>query len=364
MLITFLVGNGFDIAAGINTSYKSFYKWYCDQPSASDIIKEFKREIEEDIDNGGETWADFEIGLGQYTARIPCGLEEEFFECYEDAHDKIIEYIKQEKCQFDFSSIESEMKLFGDGLLKFYQELPPKERQVILSLLENNKSSSDTRLQFISFNYTDVLDQCVYTLAKTPLQSWTRGNVTRTFAVVPSVVHTHGTLDEYPILGVNDVSQIANPNLLSIPQFSEIMIKPESVDSIGQLWHESASRIITDSNIVCIYGMSLGNSDAIWWKKLIAWLMDNPTRHLIIYWYTDLLQNNISILKRNREIAKVKDKFISFFDSPVLGSPISIDIAEAIQDRIHVIPNTKRVLKISLKKTAFANSIEEALAKI
>ena len=31
MQITFLVGNGFDITAGLDTSYSAFYKWYCQQ---------------------------------------------------------------------------------------------------------------------------------------------------------------------------------------------------------------------------------------------------------------------------------------------------------------------------------------------
>lgn len=355
MKVTFLVGNGFDIAAGIDTSYRGFYNWYCNQPDDSDIVQKLKQEIKEDISNGRETWADFEIGLGQFTKKFEYDAGVEFLNCYEDAHDKLVEYIENEKNRGELSVIESEMNQFGDGLLKFYQELPPKERQSIVSLLEKDKAN-DTLMQFISFNYTDVLDQCVRMLAKKVLNSWTFSNITHAFRVASSVIHVHGTLDEYPILGVNDVSQIANPMLLSIPQFSEIMIKPESVNSIGQLWHENASKRISDSSIVCIYGMSLGDSDAIWWKNLMSWLTSDPDRHLIIYWYTDSLQDRISILKRNREIAKVKSRIMSFLNTPK-------DISELIQDRIHVILNTKKVLRISLKRTNITAPIEENLVK-
>jgi hypothetical protein len=78
MDITFLVGNGFDIAAGIKTSYRDFYNWYCNQPSASPCIEHFKREIQDDVKKGGENWSDFEIGLGKYTSRFDQETVEEF----------------------------------------------------------------------------------------------------------------------------------------------------------------------------------------------------------------------------------------------------------------------------------------------
>ena len=49
MQITFLVGNGFDIAAKIDTSYEAFYKWYCDIDSDKEHIKIFRKNIKEDF---------------------------------------------------------------------------------------------------------------------------------------------------------------------------------------------------------------------------------------------------------------------------------------------------------------------------
>lgn len=353
MYITFLVGNGFDIGLGLDTSYKSFCKWYSNQPSTSAAVEELKQEIKKDIDNGGENWADLEIGLGRYTSYILPGLEFEFLDCYEDVHEKMLEYIENEKNKFDLSSLASEISLLRSGLLKFYEELPSEERQAIRSLLESDRSK-DTILQFISFNYTDTLDQCTRLLAQKPLRTWKEGVVPLYFRVNPSVVHIHGILDEYPILGVNDPSQIANPELLSVPQFSEVMIKPESVNAIGRLWHENASNQIENSSIVCIYGMSLGASDEMWWRKLLSWLMESPERHLVIYWYANSPQINRSIIKRNREILKVKDRMLSFYNPPM-------EIVEFIENRIHVILNTNNVLKASLKRVV---STEKELVKV
>ena len=147
MYITFLVGNGFDIASGLDTSYAAFYNWYCNQPSTSPLVGELKK----NIINCGENWADFEIGLGKYTSSFRHGMEPDFFGCYEDAHEKMIEYIEGEGNQVDFSSLESEIEQMKIGLLNFYEELSSQERQAIQSVYRRDRTN-DTILQFISFN--------------------------------------------------------------------------------------------------------------------------------------------------------------------------------------------------------------------
>lgn len=231
------------------------------------------------------------------------------------------------------------------GLLNFYEELSPQERQAIESVFRSDRTN-DTILQFISFNYTNTLDQCASLLAKEPLNKWTAGNTVHTFQVSSSVVHVHGTIDEYPILGVNDRNQIARPDFCQVRQFSEVMIKSESIDAIGRSWHKDARKRIEDSSIVCVYGMSLGDSDKIWWQNLMHWLANNKERHLIIYCYTREKQYSRSILKRNSEIDRVKKRIVSFFEA-------TDDFSEFVQKRVHVILNTKNVLKISLAKKNF-----------
>lgn len=90
MNITFLVGNGFNISAGVDTSYESFYKWYYSQPSQTVTILNFKEEIRNDIEDGVKNWADFETGLGKYTSHFSLENVNAFFECREDAIENII----------------------------------------------------------------------------------------------------------------------------------------------------------------------------------------------------------------------------------------------------------------------------------
>lgn len=204
MDITFLVGNGFDISAGLDTSYGSFYKWYCSQPSRTTHIKGFKQDIQNDIKDGGKNWSDFEIGLGKYTSDFAPADVNAFFECYEDAVENIITYLEQEKNKFDIASItENDVACLMNGILNFYQELNPEDRNTFEKILESDRMCN-TSVNFISFNYTDVLDRCIDKIAGIPIKEWEHDGIKRYAKINPQVLHIHGTSNEYPILGVSE----------------------------------------------------------------------------------------------------------------------------------------------------------------
>ena len=253
MDITFLVGNGFDIAAGIKTSYRDFYNWYCNQPSASPCIEHFKREIQDDVKKGGENWSDFEIGLGKYTSRFDQETVEEFIECYEDAHEKIVQYIEEEHQRFEFVATREEIAQLSKGILLFYQELSPQEQATIKSIIKKEQSES-TQVHFISFNYTNLLQKCINFVSKEPLRQWQYNGYSHQNKVDASIIHIHGISNKYPILGVSDASQIANHELLSVPHFRDIMLKSESVNAIGEFWYQNSENLIKCSRIICIWG--------------------------------------------------------------------------------------------------------------
>lgn len=352
MQITFLVGNGFDIASGVDTSYGAFYKWYCSKSSEKEHINKFKNEIKDDIKNGGKNWADFELGLGQYTKHFTVDNATDFLECYEDAHEMIIKFLEEQKSKFDLDGITSEEFVsFKNGLINFYQDLNPQEINTFNIILEADKGNNEM-INFLSFNYTNTLNYIVNELAKTPLKQWSTSNGTRKMEVNKKIIHMHGTSTEYPILGVDNASQIANQDLLSIPNFAEIMIKPQSVNAIGQLWHNEAQATISKSTIIGVFGMSLGESDAKWWTTIIKWLKENASRHLIVFWYTKNPPNGISVFRKLEETKKAKDTLFKYFD-------LSPSDVKNIESRIHIAINTKNVLNINLKSKDITSITDE-----
>lgn len=93
MDIVFLIGNGFDINLNLNTSYSGFYNYLSEYYLDDDSVPEMERRIIKSIENDKskpkeeKLWADFEIGLGQFTAEITADEIESFNEARFPAFD-------------------------------------------------------------------------------------------------------------------------------------------------------------------------------------------------------------------------------------------------------------------------------------
>ena len=66
MNFVYLIGNGFDINLGMETSYDKFYEFYEQQKCTSSVVEKFKSEISDDL----QKWADLEVSLGSYTKEV------------------------------------------------------------------------------------------------------------------------------------------------------------------------------------------------------------------------------------------------------------------------------------------------------
>ena len=107
------------------------------------------------------------------------------------------------------------------------------------------------------------------------------------------------------ILGVNDESQIINDFLKEKKDFKDIFIKERMNEELGQGKIEVATNMIERSSIICVFGMSIGDTDKMWWEKLIDWLWKNSNNKLIIFSKVDeaVLEKKlpITIIPSNKE---------------------------------------------------------------
>lgn len=363
MNITFLIGNGFDVDQGIASSYSKFYEWYCDKPSQKKHIENFRKNIKDDITrdvpDDEKTWADFELGLGRYTTKFTKETVEDFLDCLEDGQENIRKYLLEQEAKFDFDAYsDMAYKAFYHSIRDFYAEVSDLERPTIHNVI-NTHGQDGREIKFITFNYTNTLERIISKLPNDPFSTWKINGVTYSYRINRQVLHVHGTTEEFPVLGVNDESQIANRELLETPQFKEMMCKADSVRALGKLWHDEAEKQISNSKYVCILGMSLGDSDAKWWRKLNQWLKADSGRRLIIYWFEKEPPNGISIRKELQYKEKVKNRLVSF-------SKLSSEEISAIKSRTYVIINTNRFLKLERpdKRPENEGEIEAALAAI
>lgn len=139
---------------------------------------------------------------------------------------------------------------------------------------------------FITFNYTDTLDRCV-DVTKSIMTSEVESRYVSASGYYTStlgeVLHIHGTTNKELVLGVNDEDQIANKSFSAEPINKQCLIKKETNKSYRNGKIEEAREIIDESIIICLFGLSLGNTDKVWWRYICGWLREDRKRRLIIY---------------------------------------------------------------------------------
>lgn len=91
--ITFLIGNGFDINLGLNTRYADFYKYFLENASVSNMIKQW---IEKEID----LWSDLELQLGKKVSEITDKTLDKFYLDKIELDRLLLEYLEKEQDRF------------------------------------------------------------------------------------------------------------------------------------------------------------------------------------------------------------------------------------------------------------------------
>lgn len=358
MNITFLVGNGFDISAGIDTSYSGFYKWYCEQRKNEGgpepgWVQDFKNDILKDMKKPPEErmWSDFEWGLGDYVQKFDADTMYQFVDCYEDAVANLQKYIElQMECKVrDLSS--QQIESFSRGLLYFTSELSEASKEATKGMLPP-QINQDVWFNFISFNYTDVLDKFVQAVSNTPLTRWSKGVTTYYVKVFFPVLHIHGSIDNMPLMGVNNKDQIRSDLLKENVDLQRCLVKPIASAAVGNLVQKKAKNWIQESNIICLWGLSIGETDAQWWEEIMSWLLKDKTNQLIVFWYT-----GGKLTKRlHTKVLRTQEKI---YNKLFMHSSYTNDDMEEAKKRIHIVFDTQKVLRVYLhdkeKELAIAN---------
>ena len=236
-----------------------------------------------------------------------------------------IDYLKKEEEHLDIENIQNFSYNFSKALSDFYlnDNLPYGSAEAIKNVFSGNKSSAHN-YNFINFNYSNVLDRCLLTVENGVVKKRSVGGNEKK-DIIKENVHVHGKYGVYPMMGVNDSSQISNKELAKDTEFISNFVKPLINERIRMGFHAKAKKLIDESTIICVYGMALGETDKIWWKNIVNWLVTNSTRHLVIFDYDEEYTMNSQfawIKKENTYINK-------------LGNLSGVSV-ESVRSRIHL----------------------------
>lgn len=270
MDITILIGNGFDKALGLKTGYYDFYNWLNIQQTDAEYISLMRKKIKKNKD----LWSDFEKGIGQFANRF---VEEDLpddFSPWKSGIDKfLVEYLNS----LDTSARVRELLKKDKNIQRSHDYI----QGFILSMKLLNSdlfSNADEPIfgHMISLNYTDSLDQIAGNMQ-------TMNN--SIFQMDSDVLHPHGKLSSGIIMGVNDITQINNKNIQQNDNYSRIMVKSTQIEAQYPDARDKAICYIEKSTIICLYGVSLGETDKDWWQLLGNWLKKDKKHRLIVFWY-------------------------------------------------------------------------------
>lgn len=320
MKILHILGNGFDLNLGLKTSYKDFYDYYKSVESTRNNINNLKTNISSNYKN----WSDLELALGQYSEEFE--TVDDFDEVFEDIGERLAEYLIKQEDKFEISEINRE---------KFLENLVKPE--VFLPVADNNKirtyklsfTNNTWNVDIVTFNYTRVIEKIIGDSLNIKIRHHISNNHV---AILRSIEHIHGYVDDRMVLGVNDISQLKNKAFHQNVDVLEAIVKQQCNTAYGHTIDNHFKTKIKQADIISIFGASLGDTDNIWWE-LIGQKMREKNIPIIIFTKGEEVISPRIGYKNNRTKRRMRDYFLK-------KTKLSKQEIEKVKDNIFVALDT------------------------
>lgn len=338
MNVTYIIGNGFDICCGLKTKYEDFYDYLKNNYDSNDCENLIIKEIinRDDINY----WSDLEMSLGEYTKDIIDNDQlEKFYEDKYNLENELSKYLNKEQKRIDWNKncVKDEMKRkFLTDILKPYKYFTPVIKEKLKKIFEGENSYN-----IITLNYTNVLANCCKISGL---------NINPKYA--------HGSLESnHIILGVDNTNQISSNKFRDSIYMSINMCKPNIDNEIGGNGIKNCRSILQYSDVICLFGVSLGCTDLSWWEMINSLLINRRVQKILIFAYDSKLDMNFLY-----KVAQAKDKI----KNNLLKYSLKDENEKAnisLRNSIEVIFNSD-MLNIKLPMTSNENQLESDSEKL
>ena len=166
MNILYILGNGFDKAQGMHTSYPEFYQYLMDNTNdGSPLLQQLKKDINADK----ELWSDMEEAFGQFTSKIKTEVDLE--NLYFELSECLQKYLKSEQSVF---------KPDKELIAKFYNDFIVTGKY--LGATDTNRFTNFVKslpggkdISVMTLNYTNTLETLL-NLGNAPDKSFGNNN--------------------------------------------------------------------------------------------------------------------------------------------------------------------------------------------
>ncbi len=274
MKIAFILGNGFDVKIGIDTKYPDFYGFFLQQNGAKGTISDDEEEatinhlelVEMMQSTSSEYWSDLELLFGSWIKRFKSVDSVRREKAY--LEQQINNYLRMQQSRVDINDKDyHNLKVQLDSTIRKF-----------VDLCDCRDKNNFYEVKFITFNYTDVIDRIVKCVRETE-----HNNI-----VYNEPCHVHGSIDETVILGVDNENQYECPkNKQTARELKSIMQKKALNNTIRPNIVCEIKKAILDTEAVIIYGASIGETDATWWRIISDWLFMSSEHRVSIIGHID-----------------------------------------------------------------------------
>lgn len=354
MYITFLIGNGFDLNLGLKTKYKDFLEVYTSELKTENdnILSYFKKEISDNED----LWSDAEFAFGKLTSNFKKDNKtaDDFSECHEDFCVNLANYLAAQEKRINFNNLKeiTSKALYNafKNYLNYFREVEKEQIKLSYSYIQEEFIYS-----FINFNYTKNISECVLALKNSNIDLGIR-YASRN--VLGNIINVHGTVNKDMVFGVGDKSQIAMPSLFDgySSEYINQIIKSEIDKDNKENTYKKAFDVLDNSKLIYIYGMSIGETDKLWWERICTLMHDHKNLNIIIHMF-DAPKNPLIRRRYTSFENQVRERFLSFSNldksqkDDIFGR-IHIDGSNIFSGLTNLVENPKNV----------ANAVEKELA--
>lgn len=326
-----IVGNGFDLAAGLGTFTQAFVRGFAAVHHGKDTPT--SRIAERILIDGPENWADFEKKLGEYAYVVDMmGIVEDPVSEYVDAkaaiESELNAFIAEKESYVDNDLVEQAAGECLSSLCGWLDELAPRER---ISVLGDFSAPLTFDFHFVTLNYTQVLDTMIELQRSSSASAYTSESVSGYY--LHECVHAHGDLAGNSICGVDSPSQICSEALSHSDEVLETVVKGQSQVLLGSLDDERAFSFIKSAEVILIFGCSLGETDARWWKAVVNWLNASSSKRFIVLFSYGFRRNGRPVAAVRKDITALKERL---FSSAGLSDH---EFKKALFNRIFILPS-------------------------
>lgn len=351
--ITYLVGNGFDLQAKLPTKPHDIIDDYLqtvDKELLAEMLKngpdsalvQLLSVIQSTITNDYESWGDFETALG---SKLPEACANagfgpaQYAQAIEHFARHLHAYITKINQRITAFKITPELEeRFYRSAINCMRDGMRGDQCAKMQTILDAHAKDNWSICYVNFNYTTLLDRVLFAASRSNKFSHSVSFGYSSFErrLNPSALHIHGNIaDSHGIItGVDDASQIVVPGYRDDTEVLDTIVKPRLNMERGDLIENETLQLIAQSDIICIYGMAMGQTDATWWKAIAEWLdSDKDERILAI----NAWGNNADILPRDNQRANAA-ALARFFN----GAGVSDnDIKSRLEPRIAIARNSK-----------------------